>query len=45
LFAETLDDMTAGIAQVVRAGDVVVTMGAGSIGTLPGRLKMEKVTA
>ncbi|MFN7834876.1 MAG: UDP-N-acetylmuramate--L-alanine ligase [Burkholderiaceae bacterium] len=45
LFAETLDDMMAGIAQVVRAGDVVVTMGAGSIGTLPGRLKMEKVTA
>jgi UDP-N-acetylmuramate--alanine ligase len=45
LFAETLDDMTAGIAQVVRAGDVVVTMGAGSVGTLPGRLKTEKAAA
>jgi UDP-N-acetylmuramate--alanine ligase len=33
-----LDDVVPGVARVVRAGDVVITLGAGSIGTLPQKL-------
>ncbi len=36
--ARTLDDVMAELLRVVRAGDAVVTLGAGSIGTLPKRL-------
>ncbi len=34
----TLDDVIAAIARVVRPGDVVITLGAGSIGSIPDRL-------
>jgi UDP-N-acetylmuramate--alanine ligase len=33
-----LDDLVAAIARVARPGDVVITLGAGSIGSLPERL-------
>src|SRR5207248_1422011 len=33
-----LDDVVAAIARVARPGDVVMTLGAGSIGSLPERL-------
>ena len=33
-----LDDVPAAVARIVRRGDVVITLGAGSIGTLPERL-------
>ena len=33
-----LDDVVAAIVRVARAGDVVITLGAGSIGTVPDRL-------
>ena len=36
--AHTLDDVMAELLRVVRPGDAVVTLGAGSIGTLPKRL-------
>ena len=38
VFVETMDEMPAAIAALVRPGDVVVTMGAGSIGTVPAKL-------
>ena len=38
LFVEQIADMPHVIMQMARAGDVVVTMGAGSIGSLPSRL-------
>jgi UDP-N-acetylmuramate--alanine ligase len=38
VFIENIADMPAAIMQVARAGDVVVTMGAGSIGGVPARL-------
>jgi len=38
VFVENIADMPAAIMQVARAGDVVVTMGAGSIGGVPARL-------
>ena len=38
LFVEQIDAMTGAILDVVEDGDVVITMGAGSIGTVPGRL-------
>ncbi len=38
VFVEDIDAMTAAILGVVVDGDVVITMGAGSIGTIPGRL-------
>lgn len=38
IFAETIDDLPGLLAGVVRDNDVVVTMGAGSIGGLPSRL-------
>ena len=38
VFVENIGDMPAAIMQAVRPGDVVVTMGAGSIGGVPARL-------
>jgi UDP-N-acetylmuramate--alanine ligase len=36
--ARTLDDVLSTLVRIARPGDVVVTLGAGSIGTLPKRL-------
>jgi UDP-N-acetylmuramate--alanine ligase len=36
--APTLDDVVAAVAREARPGDLVITLGAGSIGTLPDRL-------
>ena len=36
--AATLDDVVAAIVRAARPGDVVITLGAGSIGTVPDRL-------
>jgi len=36
--ARTLDDVMTALLRIVRPGDAVVTLGAGSIGTLPKRL-------
>jgi len=38
MFVEAIDDMPAALHDVVREGDVVITMGAGSIGQVPARL-------
>jgi UDP-N-acetylmuramate--alanine ligase len=38
VFVEHIADMPAAILAAARAGDVVITMGAGSIGAVPGRL-------
>jgi UDP-N-acetylmuramate--alanine ligase len=38
IFVEQITDMAQAILDVVRPGDVVVTMGAGSIGTVAGAL-------
>jgi UDP-N-acetylmuramate--alanine ligase len=38
VFVETADDVPAALAALVHDGDVVITMGAGSIGTVPARL-------
>jgi UDP-N-acetylmuramate--alanine ligase len=38
VFVEKLADVAAAICAIVRAGDVVVTMGAGSIGQVPSQL-------
>jgi UDP-N-acetylmuramate--alanine ligase len=38
VFVEHIDAMAAAILRVARDGDVVVTMGAGSIGTVPAQL-------
>jgi UDP-N-acetylmuramate--alanine ligase len=38
VFVETVDEVPDALAAVVREGDVVITMGAGSIGGVPGRL-------
>lgn len=38
VFVEHVDGMTQAILDVARAGDVIVTMGAGSISAIPGRL-------
>jgi UDP-N-acetylmuramate--alanine ligase len=38
IFVEAIDDMPAALHDVVRDGDVVITMGAGSIGQVPARL-------
>ena len=43
VFVETVDEMPDALAAVVRNGDVVITMGAGSIGGVPGRIVQEKV--
>jgi UDP-N-acetylmuramate--alanine ligase len=36
--AQSLDDVVATVVKVARPGDVVITLGAGSIGTVPDRL-------
>ncbi len=38
IFVEQIADLPRSILDVARSGDVVVTMGAGSIGTVPGIL-------
>ncbi|MFX1673362.1 UDP-N-acetylmuramate--L-alanine ligase [Paraburkholderia sp. A2WS-5] len=38
VFVETVDEVPDALAAVVRDGDVVITMGAGSIGGVPGRI-------
>lgn len=38
VFVENVADMAQSIREVARDGDVVITMGAGSIGQVPGRL-------
>ncbi|MEP7207000.1 MAG: UDP-N-acetylmuramate--L-alanine ligase [Casimicrobiaceae bacterium] len=38
VFVETAGEMAEAVRSVVRAGDVVVTMGAGSVGQVPGQL-------
>ena len=38
VFVEHIDEMEQAIRAVVRDGDVVMTMGAGSIGSIPGKL-------
>ncbi len=38
IFAETIDELTTALQEFVRDGDVVITMGAGSIGQVPARL-------
>lgn len=37
-FVPRLDDVPDAVARVATKGDVVITLGAGSIGTLPDRL-------
>jgi UDP-N-acetylmuramate--alanine ligase len=37
-FVKSLDDAVTALAAVVRPGDAVITLGAGSIGTLPRRI-------
>ncbi|MGE0313072.1 MAG: UDP-N-acetylmuramate--L-alanine ligase [Lautropia sp.] len=39
VFVETIDQMPAAIRSVARAGDIVLTMGAGTIGQVPALLK------
>jgi UDP-N-acetylmuramate--alanine ligase len=41
VFVETVDDVPQALWAIVRDGDVVITMGAGSIGTVPARLVQE----
>ena len=41
VFVETVDDVPQALAAIVRDGDVVITMGAGSIGAVPARLVQE----
>jgi len=38
VFVETVAEMPQAILNLVRAGDVVLTMGAGSVGQVPGLL-------
>ncbi|MBP0591921.1 UDP-N-acetylmuramate--L-alanine ligase [Paraburkholderia sp. LEh10] len=38
VFVETVDEVPDALGAIVRDGDVVITMGAGSIGGVPGRL-------
>jgi len=38
IFVENIQDMPQAIMQMARDGDVVITMGAGSIGGVPGAL-------
>ena len=40
-FVDTVDEVPGALAALVRDGDVVITMGAGSIGAVPGRLAQE----
>ncbi|MDB5801887.1 MAG: UDP-N-acetylmuramate--L-alanine ligase [Rhodocyclales bacterium] len=45
LFVEDIAAMPASILETARDGDVVLTMGAGSIGAVPGKLVIERITA
>ncbi|MFM9888757.1 MAG: UDP-N-acetylmuramate--L-alanine ligase [Burkholderiales bacterium] len=38
VFVENIEDMSRTIQQIARDGDVILTMGAGSIGQVPGKL-------
>ena len=38
VFVENIADMPQTILDIARDGDVVITMGAGSIGAVPGKL-------
>ena len=38
IFVESIDELPNALSEAVRDGDVVITMGAGSIGQVPGRL-------
>jgi UDP-N-acetylmuramate--alanine ligase len=38
VFVEDIADMTGAIRKIARSGDVVMCMGAGSIGGVPARL-------
>jgi UDP-N-acetylmuramate--alanine ligase len=38
VFVEDIAEMPGAILNAVRDGDVVITMGAGSIGAVPGKL-------
>jgi len=38
VFVETVEEVPDALTTLVREGDVVITMGAGSIGSVPGRL-------
>ncbi|ACC71844.1 UDP-N-acetylmuramate--L-alanine ligase [Paraburkholderia phymatum] len=38
VFVDTVDEVPDALGAIVRDGDVVITMGAGSIGSVPGRL-------
>ena len=42
VFVEQIDDMSKTVLDVVQDGDVVLTMGAGSIGAVPGQLAGEE---
>ncbi|MGF6756531.1 UDP-N-acetylmuramate--L-alanine ligase [Paraburkholderia sp. GAS334] len=42
VFVETVDEVPDALAALVRSGDVVITMGAGSIGGVPGRIAQEQ---
>ncbi|KAF1016676.1 MAG: UDP-N-acetylmuramate--L-alanine ligase [Burkholderia sp.] len=41
-FVTGVDEVPVALAQIVRAGDVVITMGAGSIGEVPGRIVQQQ---
>ena len=41
VFVENVDQIAQAILDIVRDGDVVLTMGAGSIGSIPARLVQE----
>jgi len=41
VFVATVDEVSAALSTLVRDGDVVITMGAGSIGAVPGRVAQE----
>ena len=38
VFVEQIADLSAAIMATAKSGDVVITMGAGSIGSVPGKL-------
>ena len=45
VFVETVDEVPDALAAVVRDGEVVITMGAGSIGGVPGRIAQQEQKA
>ncbi|MDH5257222.1 MAG: hypothetical protein OEX07_04420, partial [Gammaproteobacteria bacterium] len=38
VFVESLDDVPAMLENLIEDGDIVLTLGAGDVGTLPGKL-------